>query len=107
MAPRKHHPISLHPLSPAQALEGLMQVKSEKEETVPVLKFNEGDEVKIAQTASEHAGEEGEIIQYLGAGLFVTVPGQDVEQAEPVRWLVKLRRTGAEVAIPESDLILL
>ena len=71
---------------------------------MPLLTFNDGDEVRIARTASEYTGEEGEVVKYLGTGPIMRAPGQDIEQTEAVpRWLVQLIRTGAEVAFPESD----
>ena len=50
-------PVSLAPLSPEEALAGLMRVKPEKGEPMP--KFKHGDKVKVVE--GQYAGQTGVI----------------------------------------------
>jgi len=67
---------------------------------MPILKFNEGDDVKISQSAPEHGSKTGEIVKYLGLQI-----GQSSETGGTDPWWdVSLQDTGDVVSIQESYL---
>lgn len=74
---------------------------------MPILKFQEGDRVRVANeshSASAHAGEEGEIVSYLGP-MAIKLTGQDKEQAQLDPWYnVRLDYTNTTISVLESEL---
>ena len=102
-------PVSLSPLTPEDALAGLLQVKPEKGEQMP--KFKNEQRVKII--AGDHSGKTGTIFGHpttlVEAGLPETsvADGQDVATyaiTTPVEYLVDLDGLDATVLVMESDL---
>ena len=75
-----------------------------KEAQMPILKFNEGDDVKISQSAPEHGGKTGEIVKYLGL-VAMQIFGQSSETGGTDPWWdVSLQDTGDVAQIQESYL---